>query len=323
MSTRADVLGSLLQERSFHGFDPGRHPRGAHGRWAATFHNADDKLRSNFRASDERVKPHVAEHILHKTANMDTETAAKALGSGKVKDTLSQWAPGGRVHPDRERLHKQIIRKALEGHEAQPRPRAIFTAGGSASGKTVLRSMKGDPKAVIVDPDEVKKQLPEYKQLADAGRADIAAAATHEEASHIAGLIGRLAVERHHHVVIDGVGDSEPRKFAGKVKAARDAGYETEIRYAHVPLSTALERNQERFRKTGRLVEPSILKAKHKGVATRYMEDIRNLRGVHVRVFDTGGPKGAAPALISERDRAGKLKVYNPAKQRQFEEKAR
>lgn len=331
----------MLEERvGFHAFDALKHPRGFHGRFsgegraarrsasasplrgsrAAHLHNADAHLVRAWRASNERVKVHAADHILHKTTGMSTEAANDALQSGRIKDTLTQHAPAGRIHPDREKLHFKIIQHFLEGTEPQKNPEAMFTAGGSASGKTSLVQFAPDGH-VIVNPDLIREMLPEYKELKEKGRPDIASSATHEEASHIASRLASIAIETKRHVVIDGVGDSAKGKFAGKIARARDAGHKTSVRYAHVPTKVAEQRNLERFEKTGRLVPPNVLREKHAEVSQRYQE-VRQLHGVEVFVHHTAGPEGVPPPLISLHS-AGRLKVTSWAKQRQFEAKAR
>lgn len=263
----------------------------------------------------------MAEHIIRKAQGMSTQEAADALASGKIKDTLTQWAPAGRFHPERERLHGKIILHFLADHRAQKQPSALFTAGGPASGKSILREGEKAPKdAVLIDPDEIRKLLPEYGQMIGGGRADIASAATHEEASGLAKRITQIAMDRKMNVIVDGVGDSEPKKFAGKISAARDAGYHTEVHYADLPVPQAEAINQKRYEETDRLVPQKELREKHKGVAERYSE-VRAIKGIHVRVYDTSVKGKVTP--ISTQGPDGKVVIHNPERQREFEAKAK
>jgi hypothetical protein len=267
----------------------------------------------------------VARDIVEAAKGLDGNTASGLLETGSIRSTLAQHTlEGGSLTPEREALHRRIIEQFTAGHASQEEPRALFTAGGSASGKTALyERIPGAPKdAVIVDPDKVRVLLPEYDLLQAAGRGDIAAGATHAEASGLAKDITNVALAGRQNVIVDGVGGGEPGKFADKIAKVRDQGYATEVRYAHTPLSEAERRNQVRYEKTGRFVAPDILRAKHAEVAARYQE-VRKLPGVKIKVYNTGVPKETKRIpLVSSQSEKGTLTVRDLASQRDFEAKA-
>lgn len=265
-----------------------------------------------------------AEQIVAAVKNMSSEEAAAAFRDGKIADTLTRYSPGGKMTRSRELLHKELIANQVLAHKPAELREAMFTAGGPASGKGSLLHMAGaPPDAVVVDPDKIRELLPEYQAIKDLGRADIAAAATHEEASQIAKELTQVATATRRNLIVDGVGDSAPGKFAGKIQAAVDAGYKTQVRYMHVSTDEALKRAIERFERTGRAVPEEELRSKHAEVSARYQEVLK-LHGVHrVNLYDNGGPKGSEPKLVSSRGSDGKLDVYDEEIQREFEEKVR
>lgn len=220
------------------------------------------------------------------------------LIGGRVADTEHAYRAHnpdgslGKYTPERKALHERIVTQLLAGKKPhEGKARAIFTAGGPASGKSKMIEdghikVPADP--VHLNPDVVREMLPEYSKMLAAGRQD-ASQLTHEEASHVTKLATKIALGRQHHVLIDSVGNSEPGKFLGKVKDAQAAGYAASVHYATVPTEEALVRAQKRAKRTGRQVPVDYLKAAHAGASARF-PDVAKLPGVHVQVFDNTGP---------------------------------
>lgn len=228
--------------------------------------------------------------------------------AGRVADTehahrmVNPDGSLGAYTPERQALHERIITQMLQGKGVHAgRARAIFTAGGPASGKGGLVNtgdaefekeigreahvdMPGD--FVRADPDTVRKLLPEYQALVAAGRKD-ASNLTHEEASHLTKVLTKIALGRRHHVLLDTVGDSGPGKFAGKIEDAKHAGYHVEVHYATTDVATALERADERGRTSGRFVPEDYLRHAHAEVSRRFAGDVSKIRGIHLRIVDT------------------------------------
>ena len=151
---------------------------------------------------------------------------------------------------------------------------------------------------MYINPDDIKEMLPEYNALKKQGREDVAAAATHEESSDLAKLMTALAMDGNYPVIVDGTGDSKVGKFGGKLKAAADAGYDVEARYAHVPVDEAIKREAIRAERTGRKVATTLLREQHKTVAQSYKDVMENQPGVHVKVYST--IERGKPKLIAE-----------------------
>lgn len=223
------------------------------------------------------------------------------LLAGKVKDTETahRTGPHGSYSKERQALHERIVSNLLQGKSSHKQPEAIFTAGGPASGKSSLEKhghlvLPGD--VVHANPDVVREMLPEYQQLKAAGRED-AAGLTHEEASHLAKVVTRVALARQHHLLVDSVGDSGAGKFAGKINAAKAAGYKTSVHYTTIHTAEAIRRADKRGQRTGRFVDHGVITSAHQAVSQRFPE-VASIPGVHVRVFDNNGAK---PHLIAER----------------------
>ena len=183
-------------------------------------------------------------------------------------------------------------------------------------------AMAGPPNAVVIDPDAIKTQLPEYNALLDAGRPDAAASAVHEESSQIAAAATQQALANNQNVVIDGVGNSGGSKFADKIGAAQAAGYDTSVRYSTVPTDEALQRAIDRANgsgpSAGRIVDPTLLSNMHATVSSVYNDSVSKIPGINIQVFDNQGPRGSGLSLIASRDAAGNLTVSDPAKYADF-----
>jgi predicted kinase len=202
------------------------------------------------------------------------------------------------------------VRLLMQGAGVHSSPEAHFMAGGPASGKSRLLKdgkVNTPADAVDVNPDIVKTMLPEYRELVKRGD-PLASSKVHEESGHVAKLLMNIALDRGHHVVVDGTGNSGKGRFAAKVAAARDAGHTTSVHYATVDTETAVKRAAERGKKTGRNVPEGYLRSAHRDVSKRFSEDIANMPGVHVRVFDTMGKKTKLLYEKGRHERVGKVK---------------
>lgn len=236
------------------------------------------------------------------------ETARRILGRAPDTQQLhSREVDGRRVYTaERRKLHDEIIAQLIgRARPAEGRPRALFMAGGSASGKSSALTANPDmvPEgAVTIDPDAIKEMLPEYREMV-ADRDRYAAFAAHEESSDLAKRLRAEAVKRNLHMVVDGTGNSGKGKFAGKIKAAIRDGYDTGVLYVTVPTDIAVERSMARARRTGRYVPEQTIREVHRNVS-RNAPDVIGIEGVrNVTVVDN---RGEGPRVIYRRD-AGRL----------------
>lgn len=214
----------------------------------------------------------------------------------------------------------EAVRKAAHESRKGEKPTALFMGGGSASGKS--SALKAAPElvphaAVTIDPDAIKGELPEYKEMVKAGDR-YAASAAHEESSDIAKRVQQEARALGLNMVVDGTGDSKPGKFVSKIKAAHDAGYKVNNLYVTIPTHEAIGRSVKRAEKSGRFVPVPEVRTQHKNVSANF-PDVAKLPFVNdLKVFDN---RGSGPELIV-RGSGGKVEHVNPQLAKEFLAKA-
>lgn len=184
--------------------------------------------------------------------------------------------------------------------KADGTPRALFMAGGPASGKTTALGLPENqdilpPGAVFVDPDEIKSMLPEYNKMVR-GYDRYSGTGAHEESSDLAKRLQKEALAKGLHAVIDGAGNSGSGKYAGKIKAVKDAGYDPEVLYVNAPVNVALDRAVSRAQQSGRWMPEDAVREYHQGVSKVFPE-VRKLvedgTVSKIKMYDTGGGQGA------------------------------
>lgn len=199
------------------------------------------------------------------------EIARKLLGG--APDTQALYTKAGKYVPERLALHDEIIGHFLAAANGQKadHPVTLFMAGGSGAGKsTILAKLKDVPEnAVLINPDEIKAMLPEYRQMLAGGDA-YAAWGTHEESSDIAKKLLATVNERGYNTIVDGTGDSEPGKFLGKIEAANMGGRHAKVVLVDIPTDLAVERAMKRAETTGRMVPEGEIRRVHKSVASNF-----------------------------------------------------
>lgn len=209
--------------------------------------------------------------------------------------------------PARQALHEQIARGLLEGKtpEVGPngervKPKAVFTAGGTASGKSTLLSVKGYegenelglpavPHTVHVDPDKIKESIPEYDELVQRGD-HYAAAAVHRESGDIARLVIDQAIQAGLHVIIEGTGNSKPGEFEDQLEAMDQEGYFLDLIYVDLPVFDAIAGTVQRAKDTFRFVPIESVLRIHKSVSQNFpgvaklpfVDRIRLYRGIEM-----------------------------------------
>jgi hypothetical protein len=109
----------------------------------------------------------------------------------------------------------------------------------------------------VLDPDEIKQRLPEYKGWN--------ANEVHEESADIMDGLLDYARAKGLNVVVDATLKSLPQAMA-RLEAFKGAGYETEAHYMHLPRQVAAERAVQRFLTdkndgSGRFVPPHVVLA--------------------------------------------------------------
>lgn len=241
----------------------------------------------------------------------------------RAKDSLEKHTlPDGSIAPDRAVLHQHIIDGILAGHEPQAHPRATFYGGGPGSGKsTVLGSPRERSNSAVINSDDIKEKLPEYKRMRDAGDKS-ASVYVHEESSEIAKQAMREAMRRRINFTLDGTGDTSVEKMSDKVRRAQANGYTTSGRYVDVETPEAVKRATIRGQQTGRMVPESVIRATHTGVADTYTRAATNGLFDSTELWDNSGPIGSKPVLVAHQPEGGSFTVDHPALWERFKVKA-
>lgn len=221
------------------------------------------------------------------------ESKSEKPKEGEAASTKEKHTRDGKYTPERQKLHQQILEKAMKSVKPTPegeRPVAILTGGGSASGKSSVISevMKNFSKDLVhVDADKIKEELPEYKEMT-ANKDERAAAYSHEESSHLTSEMIKQSVNSNKSFLYDST-FSKPEKFQKLVKDLQDKGYMVHVVFVDLPAEEAHKRAAARAAKTGRKVPKEIIETSHKGA-------IQTLNSVHdlphsVSVYSNKGKK--------------------------------
>lgn len=235
-------------------------------------------------------------------------------GNAPKPNSLSEYLDeNGNLTPERAALHKQIIDALIKGKKPVGEgetPVMVMYGGGPASGKSsVLGKMYENPDeatTVTIDPDEIKKYLPGYLDMAKVD--DGAAGFYHEESSMIAKQLAEVLFKENYNTIYDGTGDGSVKSVMAKINGARSRGYKVNAAYVTVDTDEALRRNQKRYDdalargETARLPDPNIVRITHKKVT----QILSQLSGEFddVKLFDNNGKSGK---LIATGSRGGKL----------------
>lgn len=243
-------------------------------------------------------------------------TPAVAALLGENHPISRKLANGRTLSPE----EKDVVRQAASKARGGEGPRALFMAGGPASGKT--SALKASPElepdaAVQINPDDLKAKLPEYHGMVGA-RDRYAANGVHEESSDLAKRLQDEAVDLGLNAVVDGTGNSKRGKFAGKMRAMHEAGYGVSGLYVTIPTDTAVVRATKRAMKSGRWVPEPELRAQHRNVSANFV-DVADLPFVRdLKVYDNSGD---APQLIASGG-GGRLNIHQQEAHTRFLGKA-
>jgi len=176
--------------------------------------------------------------------------------------------------PDRlalraERATAVLERRAanLPGGEPAAERRALIVIGPPSAGKSsLIEPLAYNMRALIIDPDDMKAELPEFE-------GGLGAMRVHEESSDMAARARRAAISRGVNIAIPTVGaDADGvERLLLQLKAE---GYRVTLVLNDLPIERAAQRNMARFRETGRLVGHRYLI----GIGSRPKETYLKLR---------------------------------------------
>lgn len=240
------------------------------------------------------------------------------------RHTINQYLDdNGNLTPEREALHRQAVDNLFAGKKPKgPGEKKTFTmfGGGSAAGKGGLSDPArcgdfvssfftgGTPSkdsVATIDSDELKKDIPEYREMQETDP-DHAAWVAHEESSAIAKRAMEAAFDNGYDCTLDGTGDGSVSGVLKKINQARERGYEVNACYVTCPTQMAVSRAEERAKKTKRNVLTDTVKSIHREVSRIFPQVASEFD--HVALFDTSGGK---PILIAECERGQKIRVVD------------
>lgn len=239
-------------------------------------------------------------------------------------DTERRYKVNGEWTPERQALHQKILDDIFADKKPSESPVVRMMGGGPAAGKGTIRGEMLTPNMVLIDADEIRKQLPEYGEMlaGDKSVQKLAAVATYEESSHIVSLALKRGSEGKHDMLYDGTGDGKYEKLVSKLDGFKAGGAKIEAVYTTRDISSALEGARKRAERTGRWVPDSVIVETHKSVSRVFPRVTKSGKLDSWRLFDNNVPLGEQPRLIAEG--LGKRRVlYDRAAYAAFLRKAR
>ena len=216
-----------------------------------------------------------------------------------VKPTIELFKKDGKYTPERLALHQTIIDKFLSPEKiaaARPAdgtpPSFTILGGRGGSGKSSFKNTVYDPgKAVVLDADEIKHMLPEYKGWN--------AFEVHDESGDLFDKITDLAKTNGLNIVHDATMKT-PDKAVSLVHGFKSSGYSVAAHYMHLPRQEAAKRAVGRFLgggNEGRYVPVDVVLGNTKNEqsfdAIKPLVDAWSFR-------DNNVPRGQPPKLIAQ-----------------------
>lgn len=237
-------------------------------------------------------------------------------------DTFQQFTQDGAFTGERVLLHDAIRKGLFAGKTVADKPVSIILGGGPASGKSTLTDkgyVKVPTNTVKIDPDAVKGQLPEYKELL-AINDDNAAAFAHEESSVLSKRWLGESARFGYNTLFDGTGDGSLDGLKDKIDALRSRGQRIVGHYVTVPTNEAVRRATKRANETGRKVPEAQIRKTHKNVSKVVPLAIRDGLFDEFTLWDNT-KEGGTPVVIA-RAEGKQLMVKNQKLWREFLAKA-
>jgi len=131
-------------------------------------------------------------------------------------------------------------------------PVATIILGPPAAGKSMIANpLARKYDAAILDPDEVKKIMPEFAE-------GIGSNATHVESKRITQDLRDLMIANRNNIVVPTVG-AKPEKISRQIADYKKAGYKVNLVDVAVPADEALRRMLLRFLGSNKLIPPDYL----------------------------------------------------------------
>lgn len=238
-----------------------------------------------------------------------SDTYVKKDGTIVRGTDLKYTDENGAYSEERKALHNEIIADALAGVNAVENPTLYMMGGGPAAGKSTLirQGVVVHPDShVLLNPDEFKEDLPEYREGVKE-RDPLIAAYTHEESSHLNKEVMKLCAKGRVDTVWDGTGDGEYEKLVSRVAMFRKQGFRVIADYVTVPTEVAWQRAKARGEKVGRIVPEADVRNTHREVSNVLPRAVADGLFDEVTLWDT-----STSELIKVMSAKGKaMIIYN------------
>lgn len=281
-------------------------------------HKAREQHRQNRKVSDyPPARPGERDSSVAHT----TTPRFDANGKYIAPESPNDWTP------ERQSMHREVIADATAGVPRSEKPTLYMMGGGPASGKSSIidsGQVKHPEKHVRADPDEYKKDIPEYRSGIAADDSSSAYNA-HEESSYLNKQVMAAARSGGNDVVWDGTGDNSIEKLESQVMPFRKAGYKVQADYVTVDTEGAIARAQKRAADPksdsyGRVVPEEHIRQIHSNVSQIWPEAVRRGLFDQSDLYDTN-TEGKAIKIASA---AGtKLTIHDKAAYDKFLAKAK
>ena len=227
---------------------------------------------------------------------------------GKVSRERHQ--KDGEYTPARKAMHEEIVALAVDGVPSSDAPTVYFMGGGPAAGKSSMihaGAVTHPDLHVLLDPDEFKADLPDYRDKTAAG--DFTAAAdAHNESSDLTQQTAEKAAGATQDVVWDGTGDGSTEKMLERIELFRSKGYRVQGDYATIDTQEAVDRATKRAAETGREVPEAIIRKTHASVSRIWPELAAAGAFDESSLFDTTSRE---PKKIASASRSGEITIHD------------
>jgi predicted ABC-type ATPase len=213
------------------------------------------------------------------------------------------------ILPARKKLHNDIVDEFLAPGSSNT-GYVYMTGGAPANGKSALidSGKLTHPKGILnIDPDAIKKKLPEYNRMVKQGDST-AANAVHEESSYLSKRIVDGGLKKNYDLLIDGVGNGDYDDLIAKFTKYKTAGKKIRADYVTLDTDLSLELARKRAIKTGRKVPETYIRAMNKSVSQIVPRIIKDKVIDELYLWDTN--INGKPRLILTMIN-GKLKMVN------------
>jgi predicted ABC-type ATPase len=246
------------------------------------------------------------------------ESAVGVVGKDSLENATQA---NGTLNPEHQKLHDTIVNRHMVEANKNPKskqPRVTFMGGGSASGKSSVIKGRTDL-GHVVNSDDIKEELPEYKERV-AKKDTTAAAYVHEESSVIGKKIENHLTDQKHDYTVDGTGDTSNNKMSDKIDKAHKNGYKAHGLYVTVDTEEAVKRAAKRAEKTGRHVPEQAIRDIHAHVSKVFHHLVTHNKFDSAELWDNNGDK---PSLVGSKKEGGEWTVHHQGNWQKFLDKGK